>query len=293
MTKVLISGGSGLIGKQLSFLLTTKNYAVNILSRNPTNSNEYKWDIKQGYIDEKAFENIDYIIHLAGAGIADKRWTSERKQEIIDSRVMSTELLLLKVSELKIPLKGFISASGIGYYGAITSEHIFNESDTANNDFIGNVCQLWEDAALKFDLANIRTTILRTGIVLSKKGGALAKMKTPIISPIGSAKQYLPWIHIDDICEMYLYSIENPKMKGIYNAVAPEHHTSSSFSKALAKALKRIYIGLPVPGFLLKLLFGELAIILLKGSRVSSKKISQHGYNFKFSKLKDALKDVT
>ena len=291
MARILITGGTGLVGKRLTQLLIDKNHEVLILSRNPKNENEFKWDIVKNYIDEKAFKNIDFIIHLAGAGIADERWTKKRKQVIIDSRVKTANLLFEKVNALKLELKGFISASGIGYYGAITSKTIFKETDKSGSDFLAEVCQKWEAAAHKFSKINIPITILRTGIVLAAKGGALEKMKTPVISPLGSGKQYIPWIHIDDLCQMYIQSIE-ANLIGIYNAVAPEHQTSITFSKTLAKSIKRPYLGIGVPAFMLKILFGELAVILLEGSRISTKKIEKNGYSFRFKTLKKALNNL-
>ena len=291
MSKVLITGGTGLVGSRLTELLLKKNHEVVILSRNPKEQNEFKWDIKNDFIDDKAFENIDYIIHLAGAGIADERWSDKRKKVIIDSRVETANLLFKKVKELNLNLKGFVSASGSGYYGAVTSDKIFKETDKLGNDFLGKVCQKWEDAAHQFKALKVPVTILRTGIVLSKTGGALEKMKTPIISPLGSGNQYLPWIHIDDLAEMYIYTIEN-NIEGVFNAVAPEHHTSKTFSKALAKNINRPFIGVNVPSFALKLMFGDMSQILLKGSRLSSKKIEKNGYPFRFKTLNKALSNL-
>ena len=291
MIKILITGGTGLIGRHLTEKLLEKNYEVIILTRNPKNKNEFKWDIDKGYIDENVFKNLDYTIHLAGAGIADKRWTDKRKEEIIHSRVASTNLLFEKIKEHKVNLKGFIASSAIGFYGAKTTDKIFTETDKPANDFLGKVCQLWEEAIHQFKKENSRTVILRTGVVLTKNGGALAKMKTPIISPIGSGKQYIPWIHIDDLCNLYIASIEN-NLSGIYNAVSPEHQTSKSFSKILAKKLKRLYVPIGVPSFLLKLIFGEMAVILLKGSRVSSKKIEEASFKFEFRTLTKALESL-
>ncbi len=289
MAKILITGGTGLVGKHLTQLLLKKNHEVRILTRTPNNNNEFKWDIANNYVDEKAFKNIDYIVHLAGAGIADKKWTNERKKVIVSSRVESANLIFRKITELNANLKGFISASATGYYGALTSDTIFTEDNNAANDFLGKVCFAWENAAHQFKTIQIPVTILRTGIVLTKKGGALEKMKTPIISPLGSGNQYISWIHIDDLCNLYLLAIEN-NLKGVFNAVAPEFHTSKSFSKILAKVLKRPFLPLNVPSFLLKLFFGNMAIILLEGSRVSSKKIEKNGrYSFRFSKLEKAL----
>lgn len=291
MAKILISGGSGLIGKALIKKLVNNNHEVSTLSRNSNsieNTKVFIWDTINGKIDERAFENIDYIIHLAGAGIADKRWTKERKEEIIDSRVVSTQLLLSYVKKLKTPLKGFISASAVGYYGAITSENTFTENDSAGKDFLGTVCKLWEDSILEFKKLGVPITILRTGIVLSNNGGALEKMKTPVITPIGSGKQIMPWIHIEDLCQLYLDAV-NKKIVGIYNAVAPDYHTNKSFSKTLAKSFHRIFIPFGAPSILFKIIFGELAVILLTGSKISSKKLIESGFKFQFPNLENAL----
>lgn len=292
MATILITGGTGLVGTELTKLLVKKNHEVRILSRNPSKKNEYKWDISKDFIDEKALENLDFIIHLAGAGIADKRWTDNRKKIIVDSRVETANLIFNKIKEQKIALKGFISASGSNFYGTKTTDKIYEETDNAGNDFLGEVCVKWEAAAQQFSTLHIPVTILRTGIVLAKKGGALEKMKTPIVSPLGSGNQYMSWIHIDDLCEMYSYSIEN-NLTEIYNAVAPEHHTSKTFSKALAKSINRPFLPFGVPAFILKLVFGEMAIILLKGSRISSKKIEKNGFSFRFSTLNKALNAVS
>jgi uncharacterized protein (TIGR01777 family) len=288
MSKILITGGTGLVGTRLTQMLVDRNHDVVILSRNPKNKNEFKWDVSKNYVNIEAFKNIDYIIHLAGAGIADERWNAERKKIIIDSRVKTANLIFNVIKENSIKIKGFISASGIGYYGAVTTTTIFKETDTVGNDFLGDVCKKWEDAAHQFSTESIPVTILRTGIVLAKKGGALDKMKMPIISPLGLGKQYLAWIHIDDLCQMYIQSIE-ADLTGIYNAVAPQHQTSITFSKTLAESIKKPYLGIGVPSFMLKILFGELAVILLEGSRISTKKIEKNGFSFRFKTLKKAL----
>jgi len=292
MSKVLITGGTGLIGTQLQGILISKGHQVVILTRNPTEEHHFKWDIKQNYIDEKAFENLDYIIHLAGAGIADKKWTDARKKVLIDSRVESANLLFNKIKELNIPLNKFISSSGIGFYGAKTSDKIYKEEDKPADDFISEICIKWENAAHQFKSLNIPVNIIRTGIVLSKNGGALQKMNTPLfLSAIGSGKQYMPWIHIDDICNLYVEAIENKSFPVIINGTAPEHHTSKSFMQILGKTIKKPVTPFNVPGFILKLGFGELADILLEGSRVSAEKTKSF-YTFKFPDLSTALKDI-
>ena len=296
MRKVLITGGTGLIGKRLSFLLQSKGYEVRLLSRSENSISKYPtfvWDIKKEFIDKKSFEDLDYIIHLAGAGIADKKWSEARKKVIIDSRVESTKLLLKYTRDLRIPLKAFISSSAIGFYGSVTSEITFEENQNHGNDFIAEVCRLWENAIFEFETESIRTVAIRTGIVLSKNGGALKKMKTPIITPLGNGLQYMPWIHIDDLCKIYIQAIENDLMKGAYNGVAPEHETNITFSKKLATAFKRPFLPIGVPEFVLKAVFGEMATILLNGSRISSEKIQASGFEFSFPLLKTALSDIS
>ena len=295
MKSVLITGGTGLIGRRLSFLLQSKGYEVRLLSRQPNPKAKYPsfvWDISKGYIDKNAFEELDYIIHLAGAGIADERWSEERKKVLIDSRVASTKLLLKYVRRFEIPIKAFVSSSAIGYYGSVTSEITFDEDENSGTDFLAQVCKLWEEAIFEFETENIRTVAIRTGIVLSKNGGALKKMLTPIIAPLGTGEQYMPWIHINDLCEIYINALQNKSLEGVFNAVAPEHETNTTFSKKLAKAAKRIFLPIGAPAFLLKLIFGEMATILLNGSKISSEKIRKAGFKFEFPLLKDALSDI-
>ncbi|TCP24635.1 hypothetical protein EV195_10566 [Tenacibaculum skagerrakense] len=289
MAIILLTGGTGLIGQTLQKQLENNNHKVRILTRSPKLDNHFKWDIKANYIDEKVFDNLDYIIHLAGAGIADKRWTDERKQVLINSRVESSGLLFSKIKELNIPLKGFISASGIGYYGAITSSKIYSEEDQPADDFIAKICIEWEAAANQFKTLNIPVTILRTGVVLSSNGGALKKMNTPLfLSALGTGKQYIPWIHIDDLCNLYVKAIEDDSFTGIYNAVAPEHKTNNDFTKTLAKVVKKPVLPINAPGFILKIVLGELAAIVLEGSRVSAEKTTA-SYNYKYENLEKAL----
>ena len=295
MEKVLITGGSGLIGRRLSFLLKSRGYEVRILSRSNNPKNNYKtfvWNVSEQYINDSAFEGLTHIIHLAGAGIADKRWSEKRKKEIIASRVASTNLLYNSVKRLKTPLNSFISASATGYYGAVTSETIFEEKDKPAKDFLGKVCSLWEDSIFQFNEIKIRTVALRTGIVLSKDGGALKKMKTPIITSLGNGKQYMPWIHIDDLCELYIKAIEDEQFKGAFNAVSSEHISNLSFSKKISKIFNYPFLALGAPSLILQIVFGEMSTIILNGSRISANKIKQAGFKFKFENLEKALKNL-
>ena len=291
----MITGGSGLIGRRLSFLLKSRGYEVRILSRSNNPKNSYKtflWNISEKTINDSAFEDLNHIIHLAGAGIADKRWSEKRKKKIIASRVASTNLLYNTVKRLKTPLDSFISASATGYYGAITSETIFEEKDKPAKDFLGKVCSLWEDSIFQFNEIKIRTVALRTGIVLSKDGGALKKMKTPIITSLGNGKQYMPWIHIDDLCELYIKAIEDQEFKGAFNAVSSEHISNLSFSKKVSKIFNHPFLAVGTPSFILQIVFGEMSTIILNGSRISANKIKQAGFKFKFENLEKALKNL-
>ncbi len=299
MKTVLITGGTGLVGKYLSKKLIEKGYFVATLGRQSKKQSDipnYTWNIEKNELEDGALENVDYIIHLAGANIGEKRWTSKRKKEIVDSRIKSSQLIFQKITENKHQLKAFISASAIGYYGAITTDKIFVETDQPSQDFLGETCRLWEDAANNFESLGIRTVKIRTGVVLTYQGGALAKMITPVKvglgASIGSGKQYMPWIHIDDLCEIYLKAIEENNMHGAFNAVAPEHKTNREFSETLTKVLKKKVWFPSIPAFILKIIFGKMSELILNGSRVSSNKLIKEGFQFKFPDLKSALEDL-
>ncbi|WP_426482598.1 TIGR01777 family oxidoreductase [Chryseobacterium sp. R2ACT005] len=294
---VLITGASGMIAKELAKKIG-KEYEIRFLTRKKEHDHEYEWDIRKGNIDETTLENVSHIIHLAGANISEKRWTPERKRELISSRVDSAELLRTALRKNKLKLKSFISASGINFYGTETSEKIYTESDPPGNDFLSEVVVLWERAADDFkeqDLAE-RVVKIRTAVVLSKKDGALKKMTPPIQyyigSPLGSGQQYMPWIHVEDICSIYELALKNSAMNGAYNAVSPQHATNKDFTKKIAKILKKPLFMPNVPGFVLKLIFGELATAILEGSRASSQKIQNAGFHFKFPDLNEALENL-
>ena len=296
---VLITGGSGLIGKYLTSLLLSKGYIVSHLSRTTTHFGKvrvYRWDPEKNFIDPNLLEGIDHIVHLAGANIGEKRWTSERKKEILNSRVNSAKLLHRVVSENNIKLKSFISASAIGYYGSITSDTIFHEQDHHGNDFLGNTCRIWEEAADLFAESGIRTVKIRTAVVLEKKDSALSKMLKPakygFLIQTGDGRQYMPWIHINDLCNIYLKAIEDSAMNGAYNAASPQHVSHQEFIKTLSKVINRPVFPLSVPPFVLRVLFGEMSDVILKGSRVSSEKILESGYEILYNNLENGLKNV-
>ena len=294
---VLISGGSGFIGRHLTALLIAKGYSVSILSRSEKQNKEnvfyYKWDVVNQTIDEKAVLNADFIIHLAGENIAEQRWTAKRKAAIIDSREQSTLLLYSVLKKNNKKLDAFISASAVGIYGAVNGEEICTEDMPPANDFLGYTCQKWEDSLDFIENLNSRTVMIRTGLVLGKNEGFLKKL-TPLFkyrlgSALGSGKQYMPWIHVDDLCAIYYQAIINPAMSGSYNAAINDNTTNSVFSKTLA-CVFGYSIWLPnVPAFVLKLFMGQMAIIVLTGRRVSSDKIEQTGFKFQFKNLEGAL----
>lgn len=295
-TTVLITGASGYIGGNLHRELKLKGYKVRTLTTQRINSNvedRFYWNPLTGEVNRKAFESLDFIIHLAGASIGTGRWTNKRKQLIAESRVVSTKLLYKKIKLYKTPLKGFISASATGYYGTITTDTIFDETALAAHDFLGNVCREWEAETDKFHNANIRTVKIRTGVVLSNDAPVLQKMLLPIKLGIGSmlgdGKQYIPWIHIDDLCEIYIKAIENKSLSGAYNAVAPQHITNRELMKTLAKKLHKPFWFPRIPAFILKWILGEKANLILKGSRVSSEKLIENGFQFKYTEIKQLI----
>ena len=296
---VLISGGSGFIGKHLTDLLISNGYSVSILSRsdrqNTKDISYYKWDVTTHFIEDEAVIKADYILHLAGENIAEKPWTAKRKEEILQSREQSIQLIYDVLKKNNKKLDAFVSASGVGIYGAINGDEICTENTPPENDFLGSTCQKWEAAADTIADFKIRVVKIRTGLVLGKDDGFLKKL-TPIFklrlgSALGSGKQYMPWIHIDDLCAIYLEAIKNSDMTGAYNAAVFDNTTNTIFSKTLAKVYG-YSIWLPnVPAFLIKIALGEMAKIILTGKRVSSDKIIKLGFKFQHTILEEALKD--
>lgn len=293
--KILITGASGLIGSTLSELLS-KNHTVVSLGRakKEGSSSSFVWDVKKSRIDLGALNAVDTVVHLAGANVSKKRWTHSWKKELLDSRVQSTRLLYDTLKDNPHSVKTFISASAIGYYG-FESNLIFTEEDDSGSDFLAQVTRQWEQEMDRIKSLGIRVVKIRVGIVLSKKGGALEKMVLPIKygvgSTLGSGKQYLSWIHMDDMCGIFLKAIEDASLDGAYNAAA-NWDTNEDMTKAIAKVICRP-LWLPnVPSFALKLILGEMAEIVLNGSKVSSEKIKRAGYQFKYTNLDEALADL-
>lgn len=295
---VLITGANGMVARALSEELVRNGYSVCFLTRHKRNENEYEWDVAKRRIEVEALQGVRHIIHLAGAGVADKPWTSERKEVIRSSRVDSARLLLETLKANDIRIATFISASAVGFYGTLTGESIFAENDKKGDDFLSDVCMEWEQAANDFSQEGVseRIVIMRNGIVLAPRGGALAKMVRPVRwflgAPLGRGKQYMPWIHISDVCGIILHALQNPTVSGVYNVVAPEHVRNVEFMRAIGRAIGRPVFFPSIPKWVIRRVFGERASILLEGSRVSAEKIISSGYRFKNATLQKALDNL-
>jgi uncharacterized protein len=308
---VLITGGSGLVGTRLTALLLQRGFTVSHLGRKKVvrvdaklqnrvgegQVKTYHWDIEKSQIEEEALLEADYLIHLAGAGIADENWSEARKKEIIDSRVKSIQLISNKLKTLPHKIKSFVSSSGIGFYGADTGDEYMSEQNTAGTDFIADCCIQWEGGADEIKALGVRTVKLRTGIVLSEKGGALPKLTLPVRWGVGAAlgtgKQWQSWIHLDDLCELYIKALTDERMTGAYNAVAPNPITNYELIKTSAQVLKRPFWMPNVPAFALKMVFGEMAILVLGGNYVLNQRVKlETDFKYQFVKVRAALEDL-
>jgi uncharacterized protein (TIGR01777 family) len=317
METVLITGGTGLIGRRLTSLLLQNGYCVIILTRNKSEAAENfrledaqstsyhnlsfaEWNVEEQKVDRSAVEKADYIVHLAGAGVADKRWSAKRKQEIAESRTHSSALIVKTLNETAHHVKAVVSASAIGWYGpdpSVPNIKPFVESDKANDDFLGQTCLQWEQSIEPVQKMNIRLVKLRTGIVLSTGGGALEEFRKPLrfgLSTIlGSGSQVVSWIHVDDLCRMYVQAIQEDKMQGAYNAVATHPVNNKKLNEAIAvKQRGKFYIPVYVPSFVLKLVLGEMSIEVLKSTTVSNEKVRKTGFQFIFPDVEKAIGDL-
>jgi uncharacterized protein (TIGR01777 family) len=308
MARVLITGGTGLVGTAVKNLLLQKGYEVVLLSRSTMSKEGYAhWDINAGTIDATAIAGADYIIHLAGAGVADKRWSIARKQEILDSRTKSSALLVKALAETPNKVKAVISASAIGWYGPdnnngdnnnIASQG-FVETDPSYPDFLGTTCAAWEASIEPVTSPGLqkRLVCLRTGIVLSKHGGALKEFLKPLAvrmaAVLGNGKQMISWIDVRDLAKMFVYAIEHENLSGSYNAVAPSHVSNKTLTKTLASVLYgKFYITTYVPSFVLKIMLGEMSIEVLKSTTVSAQKIQDAGFVFDYPEITKSLSSL-
>ncbi|ASU35936.1 TIGR01777 family protein [Mucilaginibacter xinganensis] len=294
---ILLTGGTGLIGHNLTKQLLAKGYRVSHLSRKPGNDPQvttYLWNVDKSEIDERCVADADLVVHLAGAGIADGRWTDERKKQIIDSRTKSIGLVYQLLKTKKHHVNAVVSASAIGYYSD-RGDELMTEESAPNTDFMGKCCIEWEDAVDEGLQLGLRIVKFRTGVVLDN-GGALKQMEVPVKlyvgSPLGSGRQWVPWIHWQDVVDIYLLAIENEKFEGIYNMVAPNPVTNKQLTQAIAKQLHKPLWAPNVPAFVLKLLMGEMSTIVLGSTKVSAQKIEDAGFKFKYPEIGLALKEI-
>lgn len=304
MATVLIAGGTGMIGKSLSKLLSGNGHNVIILTRQEKAMNSAfryaTWDTDQQKVDEAAIREADFIINLAGAGIGDKRWTKKRKRALLESRVNSARTIVKALREIPNKVKAVIQASGIDWYPAdpqIPNNSPFTEDMPHGDHFLGLLCREWEESIQPVTALGKRLVILRTGVVLSRRDGAMDQFERPIrfgIAPImGNGKQIFSWVHIEDICRMYAFAIENEQMQGVYNAVARTPISNRTFILELATVkMGRLFLPVRVPALFVRLLVGEMSDAVLKSTTVSSEKISREGYEFKFPAIEEALFDI-
>jgi uncharacterized protein len=301
MATVLITGGTGLIGTALTKALVQKGHEITILSRSKKPSSQKNisyavWDIDNQTIDEEAIKKADYIVHLAGANVGEKRWTRNRKKEIVDSRVNSGKLLVKALNKIPNKVKAVISSSAMGYYGPDADKpnsKPFVETGPPHNDFLATTVVQWEAAIEPVRNSGKRLVLFRTGIVLSNEGGAYKEFKKPLqfglASILGSGKQMVSWIHIDDLVRLYIEAIENEKYNGVYNAVTPNPVSNKELIKEIAKQTKRFYITAKVPSFVLKTVLGEMSIEVLKSTTVNSEKVQKAGFHFLYPTINDAV----
>ncbi len=302
-----MSGGTGLVGSALASHLTERGYQIIILSREKNRSSKNPnikysfWNVEKAILDKNAVLTADHIIHLSGAGVMDKKWTAEYKKKILESRTKSAELIINCLKENEHQLKTFVSASAIGYYGAdpkiLERKDGFIESDLPSKDFLGETCLLWEASVEAVVAIGIRPVKLRTGIVLSKNGGALKEFKRPLrfgfAAIFGNGKQIISWIHIDDLCRMYCEAIENKYLHGTYNAVAPEPVSQKKLMLILANKMRnKFFTAVHIPVFLLKLFLGKRSIEILKSATVSDRKIKATGFTFLYPSLESAVNEL-
>ena len=296
---ILITGGRGLVGSELTKLLLSEGYKVRHLSRSKRlieNIEVFEWDIEKGYIDQSAVENLDVIIHLAGESVADKKWSPKQKKKIISSRRDSAKLLFDAVSKMERKPSVFISASGVGYYGIDTKEELMTENSEKGDGFLSDVVEEWEKGADEFASLGIRTVKFRIGVVLAENGGALPKMALPVKlcigSPLGTGKQQVSWIHINDLVGLINYAIHNETIKEVYNAVSSNPVTNSEMTRSIAKALGKPLFMPNVPSFVLKMLLGEMSTIVTGGNKVSNQKIKSSGFHFQNENLDETLSQI-
>lgn len=300
--RIVITGATGLIGKKLVKVLLTRGDKVIVFSRNkdkaksiiPGAEDYIEWDYNKPEQWQANLENIDAVIHLAGINLFSKRWDDDFKNAVLESRKVSTKNLAEAINKCNKKPKVFISASGIGYYGDC-GDHLLREESPAGNDFLADVCKIWENEARKVEKSGVRSVQIRTGLVLSTEDGALKQMLPPfkffIGGPLGNGKQWTSWLHIDDIVGIYMHALDNNKLSQAVNAASPNPVRMKEFANILGNVLHRPSL-FPVPKFLLKIVVGEAAEVVVASQKVSVEKLLNSGFKFKFENLNLALTDL-
>ncbi len=299
--RVLITGGTGLIGRRLISHLFAHGHTVSVLSRQPfrpptlrANIGFFQWDGKTTDGWGHHIEEVDAVVNLAGAGIADKRWSDERKQILLESRLNVGNALVEAIRAAENKPKVFVQASAIGYYGAQKDDEL-SEVSKAGNDFLAGICKQWEDSTEAVEQMGVRRVIIRTGVVLDELGGAFPKMVMPFHlfagGPIGNGKQWFSWIHHEDEVAAIRFLLENESAKGVFNLTAPNPKTNKQFAKKIGKTMHRPSF-MPAPAFVFKILFGEMSTVLLDGQRVLPERLLEAGFKFKYPEAEAALQDL-
>jgi uncharacterized protein (TIGR01777 family) len=304
MQTILITGGTGMVGQSLTNFLLAKGYHVIVLTRQQKQSSRAhfsfaQWDLNKGWIDPAAIAAADYIIHLAGEGVADKRWTAARKKAILDSRVNSSALLVKTLKENPNKVKAIVAASAIGWYGPDnekSKQSGFVETDSVDSSFLGDTCQQWEESMHPIQAIGIRLVTIRIGIVFNKMGGALAEFMKPAklgaAAILGDGQQMVSWIHQQDLNSLMLFALEQEQVAGVYNAVAPDPVNNAILTKAIARRFHTWAIPFHVPSFILKIMLGEMSVEVLKSAKVSASKILAAGFSFDYASMDEALDDL-
>lgn len=298
---ILITGGTGFVGKELVKLLLQKGFKINLLIRhelkeieNP-NLKTFKWDVYKGEIDKDCIQDADAIIHLAGEEIAAKRWSDERKQQIIDSRTKSIQMIYDLLRKNKNQINHIVSASAVGYYGDRGNEILVEES-LPSKDFLAETCIAWEEAIDEGEKLGLRIVKLRSGIILGYGGGVLPQMSKPLSFGLGvipgSGRQWVSWIHFQDALGIYTYALENENLKGVYNMVSPEPVTMEKMMRSMAAAMKRSPLFVHAPEFVLKIVMGEMSLMVLESTKVSSEKLKKSGYDFEYPTITEAMDKI-
>jgi len=304
MQTILITGGTGMVGQSLTNVLLAKGYQVIVLTRQQKQSSRAhfsfaQWDLNKGWIDPAAIAAADYIIHLAGEGVADKRWTAARKKAILDSRVNSSALLVKALKEHPNKVKAIVAASAIGWYGPDNEKSTasgFVETDLVDSSFLGDTCQQWEESMHPVKALGIRLVTIRIGIIFNKMGGALAEFMKPAklgaAAILGDGQQMVSWIHQQDLNRLMLFALETEQVEGVYNAVAPDPVNNAILTKAIASRFHTWAIPFHVPSFILKVMLGEMSVEVLKSAKVSASKIIAAGFKFDYASMDEALDDL-